>query len=200
MTVPPPRDRMAAVRVCLQKSHTVGGRPFPRISAHDHRRHGMQVRGVGEEEEFSPAAVVLVHVLHTSHCIIEPLERWWQSLITRSTCPLPRIIAWQRVSQSPHSNPSSSSPPDLRVRRSNAILGPHAIGMSSHASHTTLHHACTILVPVDVSDNGKGRIAREIHRRNISNPDFSSPIHISTLFTRSNVTIMLVFERPDLSL
>lgn len=27
-TVPPPRDRMAAVRVCLQKSHTVGGRPF----------------------------------------------------------------------------------------------------------------------------------------------------------------------------
>lgn len=75
MTVPPPRDRMAAVRVCLQKSHTVGGRPFPRISAHDHRRHGMQVRGVGEEEDFSPAAVVLVHVLHTSHCIIEPLER-----------------------------------------------------------------------------------------------------------------------------
>lgn len=143
MTVPPPRERMAAVRVCLQKSHTVGGRPFPRISAHDHRRHGMQVRGVGEEEEFSPAAVVLVHVLHTSHCIIEPLERWWQSLITRSTCPLPRIIAWQRVSQSPHSNPSSSSPPDLRVRRSNAILGPHAIGMSSHASYTpspfTLH-------------------------------------------------------------
>lgn len=103
----------------------------------------MQVRGVGEEEEFSPAAVVLVHVLHTSHCIIEPLERLWQSLITRSTCPLPRIIAWQRVSQSPHSNPSSSSPPDLRVRRSNAILGPHAIGMSSHASYTpspfTLH-------------------------------------------------------------
>lgn len=29
----------------------------------------MQVRGVGEAEEFSPAAVVLVHVLHTSHCI-----------------------------------------------------------------------------------------------------------------------------------
>lgn len=95
----------------------------------------------------------------------------------------------QSVSQSPHSNPSSSSPPDLRVRRSNAILGPHAIGMSSHASYTpspftldtTLYHACTILVPVDVSDNGKGRIAREIHRRNISNPDFSSPIHISTL-------------------
>lgn len=49
----------------------------------------------------------------------------------------------QSVSQSPHSNPSSASPPDLRVRRSNAILGPHAIGMSSHASYTpspfTLH-------------------------------------------------------------
>lgn len=49
----------------------------------------------------------------------------------------------QSVSRSPHSNPSSSSPPDLRVRRSNAILGPHAIGMSSHASYTpspfTLH-------------------------------------------------------------
>lgn len=77
------------------------------------------------------------------NCIIEPLEKLWQSLITRSTCPLPRIIAWQRVSQSPHSNPSSSSPPDLTVRRSNAILGPHAIGMSSHASYTpspfTLH-------------------------------------------------------------
>lgn len=103
VTVPPSRDRMAAVRVCLQKSHTVGGRPFhaSALTITEDTACRYEVSAKKRSFHLQPIAVVLVHVLHTSHCIIEPLENCGKasSLARPAHCP-GSLLGKESVSQS----------------------------------------------------------------------------------------------------
>lgn len=81
-TVPPPRDRMAAVRVCLQKSHTVGGRPFHASALTITEDTACRYEVSAKQRSFHLQLLCwCMYFTHFSLYLIEPLEKLWQSLI-----------------------------------------------------------------------------------------------------------------------